>query len=45
MDDVVNHRYHLNCGGLINEAQVDPGYNLLPAPVTNIEDLWGKKAH
>ena len=43
MDEVANHTYHLNRGGLINEAQVDPGYNLLPAPVTNIEDLWGKE--
>ena len=40
---MVEHRYHLNRGGLINEAKVDPGYNLLPAPVPNIEELWGKK--
>ena len=42
-EEVVNQRYQLNHGGLINEAQVDPGYNLLPAPVTNIEDLWGQE--
>ena len=42
-DEVAEHRYHLNRGGLINEAKVDPGYNLLPAPVPNIEELWGKK--
>ena len=42
-EEVVNQRYQLNRGGLINEAKVDPEYNLLPAPVTNIEDLWSKK--
>ena len=42
-DEVTEQRYHLNRGGLINEAMVDPRYNLLPAPVPNIEELWVKK--
>ena len=42
-DEVAEQTYHLNRGALITEAKVDPGYNLLPAPVPNIEELWGKK--
>ena len=41
MDEVKMHRYNLNRGNISNETQVDPGYNLLPAPVRNIKKLWG----
>ena len=43
MDEVAKHRYHLNRGDVSNKAQVNPGYNLLPAPVRNIKDLWGRE--
>ena len=43
MEEVAKPRYQLYHGGLSNKGQVDSGYNLLPAPVPNIEELWGKK--
>ena len=43
MEEVAKHRQQLNHGDLSNERQVDPGYDLLPAPVSNIKKLWRKK--
>ena len=43
MEEVAKHRHQLYHGGLSNKRQVNPGYNLLPAPVPNIKELWGKK--
>ena len=40
-DEVAKHQYRLNHGDLSKEDQVDPGYNLLPAPIRNIKKLWG----
>ena len=40
MEEVAKNRQQLNQGVLSNENQVDPGYNLLPAPVSNIKKLW-----
>ena len=43
MEEVAKHRHQLYHGGLSNKGQVDPGYGLLPAPVSNIKKFMEKK--